>query len=376
MKPLVEPHIAQLKPYVPGKPIAELERELGITGSIKLASNENPLGPSPKAVESMKQWVDQAHIYPDGAAHDLKSALAEFHGVKAEEIITGNGSNEILTLAVRSFCRAGQDEGVVSDFSFVAYRIIMQSHDVAFVSVPMLDGLVHDLEAMADAVTERTKIVFVANPNNPTGTYVGREALVRFLRAVPEDVVVVLDEAYHEYVQADDYGSAETLRSERERLLICRTFSKCYGLAGIRVGYGIGTPEMIDMMNRIREPFNCNLLGQYAAVAALSDEEFVRRSVAVNEQGRALLEAGLEKLSGRGVSWIPSQTNFLLVRTPFAGTSVYNGLLRQGVIVRPMGGYGLPNDVRITIGTTPEVERCLAALEEVLGSLGAQEASR
>ncbi|MFU8805770.1 MAG: histidinol-phosphate transaminase [Bradymonadaceae bacterium] len=376
MKSLVDSYIEKLNPYVPGKPVEELERELGITGSIKLASNENPLGPSPKAVEAMMQWASRAHIYPDAAAHNLKAALAEYHQVTPKEIIAGNGSNELLTLAVRTFCCAARDRGVISDYSFVVYAIIMQAHNIGFTRVPMQAGLVHDLEAMAEAVTPETKIVFVANPNNPTGTYVGREALRTFLRTVPEEVVVVIDEAYHDYVQAEDYSSAEDLRGERERLILCRTFSKCYGLAGVRVGYALASPEMIDMMNRVREPFNCNLLGQNAAVAALGDLEFIERSVRVNEEGRARFEKALLAMADRGVTWTPSQTNFLLVRTPFDGSAVNDGLLRRGVIVRPMAGYGLAKDLRITIGTMEEVDRCVTALDEVLSELEQEEASR
>jgi len=363
---LVGDHIASLKPYEPGKPIEEVERELGITGSIKLASNENPLGPSPAAIEALREHAAGVHIYPDGGAFRLKQALSEFHGISADEIVTGNGSNEVLELVVRTFCEPG-DSAVISDYSFIAYRLILQAANVEVRSVPMADGLVHELEAMADAVDETTKVVFVANPNNPTGTHVGRAALERFLRAVDERVVVVLDEAYVEYVQAEDWASGVDLRDLRERLVVCRTFSKCYGLAGLRVGYGIAPPDLVDYVNRVREPFNCNLLGQYAAVAAIGDQGFVERSVASNEAGRAQLEKGLADLADLGVRWTPSQTNFLLVETPRHGREVYDAMLRRGVIVRPVGGYGLHDYLRITIGTREQNQKCLDALTKSVG---------
>ncbi len=369
MKPLAASNITTLKAYVPGKPIAELERELGISGSIKLASNENPLGPSTLALEAVRTHAANIHIYPDGAAFALRDRLAKFHGIDPAEITTGNGSNELLTLAVRTFCNAGEDHAVISDCSFVAYKIILQAQNVETAIVPMGDDLVHDLDAMLAAIRPDTKMVFVANPNNPTGTYVPSKALRAFLRAVPEDIVVVVDEAYHEYVTAEDYQSAETMRDERERLLVCRSFSKCYGLGGLRAGYAIGTHEMIDLINRVREPFNCNSLAQVAAAAAIGDLEFVSRSLSLNTDGRQLMEHRLREMAQLGVSWIPSQTNFLLVRTGHDGKVVYERLLERGVIVRPLGPGPLACDVRITIGTAEQIDRCCHALFEVLTEL-------
>lgn len=374
MKPLAASNISTLKAYVPGKPISELERELGITGSIKLASNENPLGPSPLAMEAVRQHVAEMHIYPDGAAFALRDTLAAFHGIDPVEITTGNGSNELLTLAVRTFCSAGVDHAVISDCSFVAYKIILQAQNVATTIVPMKDDLVHDLDAMLAAIRPETKMIFVANPNNPTGTYVNSQRLRAFLRAVRDDIVVVVDEAYHEYVTADDYESAEKMRGERERLLICRSFSKCYGLGGLRAGYAIGTAEMIDLINRVREPFNCSALAQVGAAAAIGDADFVARSLAMNIEGRALMEERLRAMAYLGVSWIPSQTNFLLVRTPHEGKKVYDLLLQRGVIVRPLGPGPLVNDLRITIGTEAQVQRCCDALFDVLTQLTELEA--
>ncbi len=371
--PLVGDHIDTLKPYVPGKPIEELKRELGVENPIKLASNENPLGPSPKAVEAIEGQLADAHIYPDGAAHKMVHAAADFHDLPAEQVITGNGSDEILTMAVRTFCEYGEDRAVISEHSFAAYGIRCQSHNLDIRWVPMIGDLKYDLEAMAEAIDEATKIAFIANPNNPTGSYVNREELRQFLDEIPDHVVVLVDEAYTQYVQADDYQSALQMRDVHERLVVTRTLSKCYGMAGVRAGYGIATPEMIDRMNRVREPFNCNSLAQVALPAALSDTEFVERSVAVNEEGRRVLEQGLESLSEYGVDWIPSQTNFLLVKMPIEGRKVYDAMLRKGVIVRPMGGYGLPRWLRISLAEEAKMKRCIRALREVLDSLSGKE---
>lgn len=365
MTDLVAQHIQTLKPYEPGKPIEELERELGITHSIKLASNENPLGPSPKAVEAMAQVLGGVHIYPDGAAYRLRERIAQKFGVAMPEVVIGNGSNELLTLLVRAFLLP-EHNAVISDYGFVAYRVVLTAAGIPIKSVPVKPGFVQDLAAMADACDEHTRMVFLANPNNPTGTYANREELAAFIQAVPEHVIVVLDEAYVEYAQAPDYAQGLEFRSLRDRLVICRTFSKCYGLAGVRVGFAVGPAELMDFVNRIREPFNCSLLGQAAALAALDDTEFVRRSVECNESGRKLLVDGLLALAPLGVTWVPSQTNFLLIETPTSGKAVYDAMLRRGVIVRPMAPYGLPNHLRITIGTPSEVERCVRALKEAL----------
>ena len=372
---LVGSHIETLKPYVPGKPIEELRRELGLDDIIKIASNENPLGPSPKAKQAIEAELSRLHIYPDGAAHDMVQAVANYHEIPPTEVITGNGSDEILTMAVRTFCRYGKDSAVISKHSFAAYGIRCQSHNLDVRWVPMGEGLTYDLEAMAEAIDETTKIVFIANPNNPTGTYVGGEELRAFLGAIPDQVVVLVDEAYHQYVTADDYESALSMRDVHERLIVTRTLSKCYGLAGARAGYGLSTPEMINRMNRVREPFNCNSVAQVALPAALDDEEFVERSVAINERGRKTLESGLESLAPLGVDWIPSQTNFLLVELPLEGVRVYEAMLRKGVIVRPMAGYGLGRWLRISLAQEEKMERCVDALRDVLETLSPEEKS-
>lgn len=360
-RPLVDAHIDALQPYVPGKPVEELERELGIQGAIKLASNENPLGPSPMAVAAMQAAMSQAHIYADGAAYRVREAISAYAHAPMAEIVTGNGSNELLTLVARTFCRPG-DHAVISDYSFVAYRVIMQAEGMVWTSAAVSEGFEVDVEALLAAIKPETRVVFIANPNNPTGTYLSEAALTRLLTEIAPEVIVVVDEAYHEYVQAKDYKSALELRHLRERLLITRTFSKIYGLGGVRLGFMVGPQAMIEYVNRVREPFNCSIFAQVAGVAALQDHEFVRRTVEVNEQGRAIMEAGLAELAGDGVTWTRSQTNFLLVHVKQPGPVIYDRMLRDGVIVRPMGPYKLPHALRITIGTPDECRRCLESL--------------
>ena len=373
MKPLVQPFIDDVKTYVPGKPVEELQRELGITDIIKLASNENPLGTSEKVREVVRKAAERLHIYPDGAAFNLKQAICDFHGVDMAEVATGAGSDELLMLSIDTFISPG-DKGVVCQYGFGSYPISLVGHGAEVEVVPVLDGFKPDVKGLVEACDDDTKMLFLANPNNPTGTYVAEDELRYLLNEVPEQVVVVIDEAYHDYIQADDYKTALELRGLRDRLIVTRTFSKCYGLAGLRVGYAISTPEIIDCVNRIRKPFNVNLVAQEAAIAAIGDRDFVRRSVEVNEAGRAQLEAGFEKLAGFGVDWVPSQTNFLLVEMPVAGREIYDVMLRRGVILRPMAGYGLPNYLRISIGTEPQNARCLTELTDVLEKFSAEEA--
>jgi histidinol-phosphate aminotransferase len=368
-RPVADEHITGISPYVPGKQVAEIEREYGVEGAIKMASNENPLGPSPAAREAIEEASAEAHIYPDGDARALKYAVAEHHDVPVDQVLCGNGSDQLLRLAVQALSRWGQDAGLISNFSFGAYPIALRAHNLDVRRVDMKPGLQYDMTAMAEAVNPSTRIVFVANPNNPTGTYISEEDLRGFLRSVPEDVVVVVDEAYTQYVEADDYASAMEMRDEHELLIVTRTFSKCFGMAAMRIGYAISTPEIIDAINRVRAPFNCNRIGQKAAVAALGDREFVQRSVDVNERGREQLESGLADLQGRGVDWIPSQTNFLLCEMPFKGRDVYEAMLYEGVITRPVEAYGLPNHLRISIGTEEQNEACLNALEAALDKL-------
>ncbi|HKO53865.1 MAG TPA: histidinol-phosphate transaminase [Polyangiaceae bacterium] len=359
MSHLVSPSIESLLPYEGGKPVEELAREFGISDAIKLASNENPLGPSPKAVLAARAVLNDLHRYPDANAFKLRERLAAEHGVPMAEIIQGNGSNELLDLVVRTFCTS-EHHIVFAEPSFVVYRIAALAHGVPFTAVPVRD-LTHDLEAMLAAITPRTRLVFVGNPNNPTGTYVKLDAVRRFLRAVPPEVVVLMDEAYIEYTSAADFPDCLTLRGERERLIVCRTFSKIYGLAGLRVGYGISTAELVGYMNRVRAPFNVGNLGQVAAIAALDDVEHVRQSRELNLSERDRVAA---RLAAMGLTVTPSQANFYLVDVKQSGRAIYDALLRKGVIVRPFAS--LPNSLRVTVGKPAENDRFLNALSEVL----------
>jgi histidinol-phosphate aminotransferase len=357
---LVIPTIEELAPYEGGKPIEELERELGITDAVKLASNENPLGPSPLAMEAAARVLAGANRYPDGAAFSLRAKLAEKHGVGMNEILLGCGSNELLDLVVRTFCTSAHHI-VFAEPAFVVYRIAALASGVPFSAVPLTAGLVHDLPAMAAAVTPQTRVMFVANPNNPTGTHVGRAAVEKLLREVPPEVIIVMDEAYFEYADAPDYPDSLELRKLRERLVVCRTFSKIYGLASLRVGYAVASPTIIDYMNRVRAPFNVSALAQAAATAALDDAAHVQTARALNiEQRRRLTEA----LTALGLTVAPSQANFVLVDVKRPARAVYEALLKKGVIVRPFGS--LPRSLRVTVGTERENERFLKALSEVL----------
>ena len=361
MLPLVNDAFLTLKPYPPGKPVSETERELGITGCVKLASNENPLGPSLKAVEAVSNILKSLHDYPDGGGYYLKERLASFVGKTTDHIILGNGTNELIEMLIRTCIRPGENM-VYAEQSFIAYKLCGLSAGVEIIEVP-LQEMRYDLPAMAAAMNEKTKLVFIANPNNPTGTYVTKAELDAFLDAVPDQVIVVLDEAYLEYVDAPDYPSALSYLDSRERVMVTRTFSKCYGLAGLRVGYGVAHPELIDFLNRGRQPFNCNSLAQAGALAALDDQEHVSNSVELNNRERARLSAALTE---RGLGVVPSQANFFLVDFKRDGVEMYTKMLHQGVIIRPMGGYGLTSFGRISIGTVEQNDRMLAVLDNVL----------
>jgi histidinol-phosphate aminotransferase len=356
---LVIPSIEALVPYEGGKPVEELARELGVTHAIKLASNENPLGPSPRALEAARAALANVHRYPDGAAYALRDAIARFHGIGRDEVLQGAGSNELLDLVVRVFATP-EHHVVFGEPAFVVYRIAALAGGVPFTAVP-LSNHVHDLPAMAAAVTAKTRVLFVANPNNPTGTHVGRAAVEELLRVVPPEVIVVMDEAYFEYADAPDYPSSLALRHLRERLLVMRTFSKAYGLAGLRVGYVVGPPRLIDYMNRVRAPFNVTLPAQAAAVAALEDQAHVEQSRIANGAERARLTS---ELVGLGLAVAPSQANFVLVDVGRPARVVYDRLLERGVIVRPFAN--LPTCLRVTCGLPHEDDRFLTALKEAL----------
>jgi len=353
----VSENIKSITPYVPGKPLEELERELGISGSIKLASNENPLGPSPKAVAAVKKALDGLNRYPDGSGFYLSQALAKKCEIDIAQIILGNGSNELIELVVRTFVQPG-DEIISADPSFVVYKMITQAAGGTNVVVPCKD-MRHDLDAMAEKITPRTKIVFIANPNNPTGTMNTRVEMDRFMERVPDHVIVAVDEAYFEYVTHADYpDSLEYLRTGKNMLAL-RTFSKIYGLAGLRIGYGITTPEIAELMNKVRQPFNTNSLAQIGALAALADRKHVEKSIAVNNEGKQFLYAAFQQL---GISYYPTETNFIFFEAKSDGRELYNALLKQGVIIRPMGG----NRLRVTIGLPEENKRFVAELEKLV----------
>lgn len=355
-------YIRTLIPYEPGMPIEEVEREYGIANSVKLASNENPLGPSPKAVAALREKVGQLHLYPDGDCFYLKRGLAQKLGVAPETLIFGNGSNEIIELAARTFMRPG-DEAVMAEQAFVVYRLIVQALGGKGKAVPLRD-YTHDLAAIADAVTPQTRLLFLANPNNPTGTIFRREAWERFLGRVSKDVLLIVDEAYFEFVEDSAYPDSLKYHEPDRAILTLRTFSKLYGLAGLRIGYGIGPREIVAMMQRVRQPFNVNAPAQWAALAALDDAEHIRRSLEANREGLGYLQGEFTRL---GLEFVPSQGNFVLVRVG-KGQEVFQQLLRQGVIVRPMAGYRFPEHVRVTVGTMAENRKFIEALQEVIRS--------
>ncbi|MEK6673168.1 MAG: histidinol-phosphate transaminase [Nitrospirota bacterium] len=347
-------HVAAIRPYLPGKPIEELERELGISGSIKLASNENPTGPSPKAVDAIKSIADNLNRYPDGNGYYLKNKLAERLSVSPDEIILGNGSNELLDIAARTYMEPG-DEAVMAHPSFVVYSMAVQSIGAKAVQVPLKDYR-HDLSAMRNAVTGGTKVVFIANPNNPTGTINKKDEFDHFMEGLPDSVLVVVDEAYFEYVSEKDYAdSMKWFRSGRD-ILILRTFSKIYGLAGLRIGYGIAKAGIVTEMNKIRAPFNTGTMAQAAALGALDDDEHVRKSRGTNEEGKKYL---YNELNNLGLEYVPTEANFIYMPVKDS-MALYEKLLRDGVIIRPMG----PNAVRVTIGLPEENKRFIEAIKK------------
>jgi histidinol-phosphate aminotransferase len=359
----VPDYIRSLIPYEPGKPIEEVEREYGITNSVKLASNENPLGPSPKAVAAMRAKLDQLNLYPDGDCYYLKQGLSRKLGVAPETLILGNGSNEIIELAARTFLRPG-DEAVMAEQAFVVYQLIVQAVGGRSRAVA-LKNFTHDLPALAEAVTPRTRMIFLANPNNPTGTIFRRAEWERFLGKVSPDVVLIVDEAYFEYVQDADYPDSLRYHANDRAIITLRTFSKLYGLAGLRIGYGIGSKELIGLMQRVRQPFNVNAPAQWGALAALEDAEHVERSLEVNRQGLEFLRKEFARLC---LEFVPSQANFILVRVG-RGQEVFRQLLKRGIIVRPTAGYRFPEHVRVTVGTMEENRKFIQALENVIGAI-------
>ncbi len=359
----LNPTLETLPVYLPGRPIEEVARELGLPAKdiIKVASNENPLGPSPLALAAIEKAAKQLHLYPDGNAFYFKQKLAEHLDLQTGNLILGNGSNEIIEFLGHALMELGSNI-VVSDYCFAIYPIVAKMLDAEVISVPARD-YGHDLPAMLQAITPKTKIIFVANPNNPTGTLASAKDVMDLVNGVPDHVVLVMDEAYIEFL----VGAVDLLpmirSAKKPNLILMRTFSKIYGLAGLRLGYGIGHPDLIKALEKIRQPFNINSLAQAAGLAALSDDEHVRKTRQNNLDGRAYFEKELTHL---GLEFVPSAANFIMVKVG-DGKGVFEKMQGQGVITRPMGGYKLPEWIRISIGTPAENERCLAALKKVLG---------
>lgn len=355
-------HILSIPPYQPGKPIEELERELGIRGAVKLASNENPLGPSPLAVQAIERRLKSAHIYPEGAAPELREALARRLGVSADMIVLGNGSDEIIQFVSHLFIRPGLN-AIIGSHTFSMYRICVEAFGGDIKPIPLKDYR-FDLKEVAQAITDETRLVFLTIPNNPTGTIVSRIELESFLTDISsKEIIVVLDEAYHEYVSDPNCPNGIEYIGRNPQVLVLRTFSKIYGLAGLRVGYGIATPWLAELLNRVKPPFNVNSIAQAAAVAALDDQEHVKSSLENNRRGLLYLEKELSRL---GLEVVPTQSNFLMICFNKDARPVYDALLKKGVIVRYLASFSLEHCIRVTIGTDEENRRFVNALREVL----------
>jgi len=357
------PALAELRPYQPGKPLAELERELGIRGAIKLASNENPLGPSPKAVSAIGAALPKLALYPEGGAPQLRAALAEKLRVDPEQLIFGNGSDQVIEILCRAFAGPGT-EVILSQYAFAAYGIAARAVAATVREAPA-QAFAHDLDAMAGLINGRTRLIFIANPNNPTGTWRRATELERFLASVPAHALVVIDEAYAELMDDPDYPDALQFLRRFENVVVLRTFSKAYGLAGLRCGYGVARAELIALLERLRQPFNVNSLAQVGALAALEDREHLAATQDNNRKGLRQLHAGILAL---GLTTLPVAGNFITFFAPGGGQRVYEALLRRGVIVRPLEPYGLSEYLRVSVGTPEENQRFLQSLGEVLSS--------
>ena len=360
-KTLAVPGVQKLTPYQPGKPIEELERELGITESIKLASNENPLGPSSKALNAAIDSLQNVTLYPDASGTDLKRTLKDHFGLAEDRLTLGNGSNDLLELIARVFVRP-DDEVIYSEYAFIVYPLVTQACCAVSVVTPAKE-YGHDLEAMAHAISDKTRLIFLANPNNPTGTVFSVDEFRAFMSRVPEHVMVVLDEAYTEYLTAGNMPNGLLLANEYDNLIVTRTFSKAWGLAGLRCGFAYASVAVTDLLNRVRQPFNVSLAALAAAQAVLSDSEYLKRSQEVNQHG---LKQMFEGLTALGVKFVPSQGNFVLIDLEQSAMPIYQSMLLKGVITRPVGNYGLPNHLRVSIGLDHENKRFLKALAEAL----------
>jgi histidinol-phosphate aminotransferase len=355
--------LREVTPYAPGKSIASVRRELGLKNVVKLASNENPLGPSPKAMAVYRKAEKFCSLYPEGASPELRGALARFHAVSPDSILVGNGSDELIRLLCEAFLEP-EDEVIVSQYGFIRFRQQALMMAARVIEVPMSDWT-HDLETMARAASARTKLLFVASPNNPTGTYNTEEEVEALLCAAPRSTLVVLDEAYQQYAEGSGgyHRSVPRLIRKHPNLVVLRTFSKAYGLAGLRVGYAVADPEVLSWLDRIRMPFNVNLPAQQACIAALADTAHVRRTVRSAAQGRESLTQALRAM---GLGVLDSATNFLFVRSPMAGRELFKSLLKLGIIIRPLDEYGLPSHVRISVGTPAQNKVLLAGMKRVL----------
>ncbi|BCE02898.1 histidinol-phosphate transaminase [Marinicellulosiphila megalodicopiae] len=353
--------VQALSPYIPGKPVEELERELGIQNIVKLASNENPLGPSPKVIEAIRQALPELTRYPDGSAFRLKAKLAEQLNIKSSQITLGNGSNDVLELIARAFLNKN-DEVIFSQHAFAVYPIVTQAVGAKAVVTPALNWG-HDLDAMEAAITNKTKLIFIANPNNPTGTWLSKGELKAFLKQVPKHIIVVLDEAYAEYVNQENYPDGVRIHKRFENVIITRTFSKAYGLASLRVGYSISTSHIADFLNRVRQPFNVNSLALTAAEAALDDTDYLEKSIEANDSGKSQIKKALKEMN---VNYISSMGNFLCVEFKGRAKFVNDELLKMGVIVRPIANYEMPDHLRVTIGTQQENEKFIQCIKQIL----------
>ncbi|MCP4980202.1 MAG: histidinol-phosphate transaminase [Gammaproteobacteria bacterium] len=359
--------IRQLQPYSPGKPVEELERELGIRDAIKLASNENPLGCSPLVTEALARASEHIELYPDANAYYLKQRLAQKLAIRENQITIGNGSNDVLDLIARSFLDAG-GAAIYSQYAFMVYAMVTQACG-GQAQVAAAHGACakqpygHDLNAMLELVNDDTRLVFIANPNNPTGTWLQQDELKGFIEQIPQHIAIVVDEAYFEYVEMADYPDASSWLEMHPNLIVTRTFSKIYGLAGLRIGYALSSPDLCDLFNRVRQPFNGNALGLAAACAALDDEAFVEQSRRNNQQGLQLMQDWFEK---KGFDYIPSSGNFLTVRFGENSADINQALMQRGIIVRPVANYKLPDFLRISVGTQSQLEQLFTNLDEIL----------
>lgn len=362
---IVRENIRDLQPYQPGKPIEEVEREIGIKGAIKMASNENPLGPSPLAMEAAQRALKDSYLYPDGAAFYLRRDLAEVQGVAPQQLVFGCGCNEVIQLLIGAFCEPGKHEVLSHKYAFISYKVQTLAHGCDFVEADVNEGLGCDVDDLLAKVTERTRVIFVANPNNPTGASLNTADLEKLLAGVPNHALIVIDEAYHEYAAVADplYPKSQDYAKDRPLLVTLRTFSKIYGLAGMRVGYGICSQDVADYLNRLRRPFNVGLVAQEAARAAIGDTAHVAKSATMAKDGIAMIR---EASAALGVHALPSLGNFVLLDVGRPAQLVYDALLYQGIITRPMAAWGMPSHLRISTGTEEQNRRAIAALKTVL----------